>query len=206
MTTFIISSTSAGGGERLVDPEGMHRGEHREQLADPAEELEESRRSWPAIGSRMTRALRGPARVARAPCRARPRARAPCPLAPTTAKAKSASPTPSTTTSVISAQWGSFAAKQHPDDERRPSGRGRTSGARRRCRSASPRCPRRPGMRRASTATRPSSPTRPGSTAFAKSPTQKAEKTSLNAGRGRADRLADHGVPGERPDDHRDAG
>ncbi len=44
--------------------------------------------------------------------------------------------------------------------------------------------PFRPGIRRASTATRPISPTRPGRTAFAKSPTQNAEKTSLNPGRG----------------------
>jgi hypothetical protein len=46
--------------------------------------------------------------------------------------------------------------------------------------------PRRPGMRRRRTATRASSPTRPGSTAFAKSPTENAEKTSGNGGRGGA--------------------
>ncbi len=44
--------------------------------------------------------------------------------------------------------------------------------------------PLRPGIRRASTATRPSSPTRPGRVAFANSPTQNAEKTSRNPGRG----------------------
>ena len=46
--------------------------------------------------------------------------------------------------------------------------------------------PLRPGMRRRSTATRASSPTRPGSTAFAKRPTENAEKTSGNAGCGRS--------------------
>ncbi len=46
--------------------------------------------------------------------------------------------------------------------------------------------PLRPGSRRASTAARPISPTRPGSTAFANSPTENAEKTSLNPGRGGA--------------------
>ena len=44
--------------------------------------------------------------------------------------------------------------------------------------------PFRSGIFRVSTATRASSPMRPGSTAFAKSPTENAEKTSITPGCG----------------------
>ena len=78
---------------------------------------------------------------------------------------------------LVTAQCGSFAVKQHPDDERE---RGEEVEQPVREDRADQRRPDRPaarGIRRASTATRASSPTRPGSTTFANRPTQNAEKT-----------------------------
>ena len=81
--------------------------------------------------------------------------------------------------------------------------RGRRRDARTRCRRASPTAPRRRGSLRVSTATRASSPIRPGSTAFAKRPTENAEKTSRLPGCGSAHRLVDHRAPRERAHDDR---
>ena len=54
VATFISSSTTAGGRQRRVDVERAHRRPDREELADPAEDLEEDRerRRRPASASR----------------------------------------------------------------------------------------------------------------------------------------------------------
>ena len=80
--------------------------------------LEARPRSPPASGARM---IASPRRASMRSRRTRPSpssASACCRRAPTSANAKAASPIPSTTASVISAQCGTFAAKQHPDHER----------------------------------------------------------------------------------------
>ena len=78
----------------------------------------------------------------------------------------------------------------------------RRRGARRRFRRASPTRPSAPASSASSTATRASSPMRPGSTAFANSPTENAEKTSVGARMRRRHRLTDHRRPRERARDH----
>src|SRR5581483_11630293 len=99
------------------------------------------------------------------------------------AAAKSAMPAPMTTTKLVNAHDGSFAANS---TQATSVIAGKRSNAR--CAKTEPisvgQTPLRPGSRRVSTPTRATSPTRPGSTTFANRPTQNAAKTSRNRGCG----------------------
>ena len=131
----------AGGRERLVDVERAHRRPDRGELEEPAEVLVHRRRQRRRSARASRRARAAPARAARGTCRSSSSGSG-CAASPRSPRASSsAKPITNAIAMLVTAQCGSFAVQQHPDDERAARGRGRTAGARRPCRSASPRCP-----------------------------------------------------------------
>ena len=108
-----------GGRERLVDAERPHRRPDREELEQPAEVLVRRRRQRPAT-ARASR--RGPCAPNSSSMRTVPSSSSGSPVvalrAHTTANVSRPKPITNAIAMLVIAQCGSFAVKQHPDDER----------------------------------------------------------------------------------------
>ena len=99
-----------GGGERLVDVERVHRRPHREQLAQPARELEGGRATRRAAERASPRGPRGPASPSAAACRALRAHRGAGSARSPTRRGTAARRRASTIAIAVTAQPGIFAA------------------------------------------------------------------------------------------------